>query len=192
MAVDIHGTDIVAAEAGRVVVRVVVMIEAVAVRYEVDNSLVFRADPDIASCILCQPGDEIAGYGMIAAVFPEHLELILCPVISVEASTPGSNPDIAFVIFYDVGDKIVAETAFIAGVIAIDGDLIAVVFVESVAGAKPHETAAVLEDGKDIVLRETRIDIQMFELQAGLLCCSHTTQEYRKRHGKSFSFDRFE
>jgi len=30
------------------------------------------------------------------------------------------------------------------------------------------------------------------ELQAGLLCRSHTTQKYRKRHGKSFSFDRFE
>jgi hypothetical protein len=24
------------------------------------------------------------------------------------------------------------------------------------------------------------------------LCCGQATQEYRKRHGKSFSFDRFE
>jgi len=191
-AVYIHRTDIVAAEAGRIFVRVMVMVEAVAVGNEINDPLVFRAYPDIAGSILRQPGDEIAGYGIVAAVLPEHLELILCPVVSVETSAPGSYPDIAFMIFYDVGNKIVAETAFAAGIVAIDRDLIAVVFVESVAGAKPHETPAVLEDGKDIVLRESCIDIQVFELKTGLLCCSCTTQEYRKRHGNSFSFDRFE
>jgi hypothetical protein len=171
-----------------------VMITAVAVRQEVDDSLVFRAYPDIARRILCQPGDEIAGYGVAAAILPEYLELILCPVISVEASAPGSYPDIAFMVFDDVGNKIIAETAFIAGIVAIDCDLIAVVFVEPVPGAKPHKTPAVLEDGKDIVLRESCIDIQMFELKTGslLLCGSSATQEYRKRHGKGFSFDRFE
>jgi len=193
-AVDIHRADIVAAEAGRVVVRVMVMIVAVAVRYEIDDTLVFRADPDIAGSILCQPGDEIAGYGIFAAILSEHLELILFPVISVEPSTAGSYPDIALAVFYDVGNKIIAETAFVAGIVAIDRDLIAIVFVETVPGAKPHKTAAVLEDGKDIVLRETCIDIQMFEpkTRPRLLCDSQATQEYRQGHGKGFSFDRFE
>jgi hypothetical protein len=41
-------------------------------------------------------------------------------------------------------------------------------------------------------LRQSCIDIQMFELKPGLLCVGHPTEECRQQQSQSLSFDWFE
>lgn len=81
-------------------------------------------------------------------------------------------------VFYDVRDEVIADAAFIPGIIAIDADLVSVVFVESVAGAEPYKTPAVLEDVENIVLGETVIYVQMLEFKPWLLCDSKVACGY--------------
>ncbi len=84
-------------------------------------------------------------------------------------------------IFDDVGDEIIADAAFVLWIIAVDDDTVTVVLVEAVAGAKPEEAPAVLEDVEDIVLRQTGINVQVLEFQTRLLSRAVVTQEGRQQ-----------
>src|SRR4051794_32018681 len=97
-------------------------------------------------------GNDIAGKGAGACIFPEGGELVGSAVITVQTSSACGYPDIPFMVFDDVGDEIIADAAFVLWVIAIDDDTVSIVFVEAVTGAEPNEAAAVLEDVEDIVL----------------------------------------
>lgn len=122
-------------------------------------------------------GDDVAGKGAGACVFPESSELVGGTVIPVKPSAAGGYPDIPFVILDDVGDEIIADAAFVLWVIAVDDDTVTVVFIESVAGAKPDEAAAVLEDVEDIVLGQTGIYVQVLKFQTRLLSRTVVTQD---------------
>jgi hypothetical protein len=190
LAVDVDITDVISTETGGIARLMMVVIEPSAVRLEVNDSLVFGAHPDITGRIFCQAGDEVTGDGGAARIFSECQELVLCPVVPVEPSSTCSYPYITTAVFNDVGDEVITETAFVPEVVAIDIDLVAVIFVETVPGTEPYEPPAVLEDTKDIVLGEACIDVQVFELKAWLLCSGGTTQQYCQRGSQELSFDR--
>ena len=63
-----------------------------------------------------------------------------------------SEPEVAFRIFGDAGDGIVADTAFVVGMIPESFEVIAVELVQSVAGAEPHISQLVLVDTSDMKL----------------------------------------
>lgn len=166
-----------------------VLIASEAVGQEVEDALVFGADPEIAFVVLCKAGDDVTGDGGGACVLSIRGELVCGEVIAVESSSPCGDPDIATVIFYNIGDKVVADAVFVPWVIAIDDDLIAVVFVEAVAGAEPYETAAVLEDVEDIVLGEAVVYFQVFEFKTRLLCGSKMACGYYQQGRQKGRFD---
>lgn len=188
-AVDEDVADIVAAETGGITVTMCVLAAAVAVRLEVDDALIFRAYPEIAGIVFRQAGDDIAGDRGGAGIFSKSGELIGGAIVPVQTSSPGADPDIAAMIFDNVGDEIIADAAFDPGVVAIDGDLVTVVSVEAVAGAEPYESAAVLEDVEDIVLREAVIYVQVFEFEAGLLGGGKMTCTYSQQERQYGGFD---
>lgn len=49
-------------------------------------------------------------------------------------------------IFDDAFDLVIGDRAGVAGVMAVEGEGVAVIAVEAVAGAEPHEAVAVAED----------------------------------------------
>lgn len=175
-AVDKHITDIIAAKACGIFVEMCELIEFVAIGDEAYEALIFGAYPNATFFIFNEAGDEVAGNGCAAGVLFEGSELVFSAIVSIKPSSPGRNPDIAAVVFYDVGDKVVADGSFIRRVVAIDADLVAIIFVETVTGAEPDETTAVLQDVEDIVLGEAVNYIQVLEFKTRLLCSSQATE----------------
>jgi hypothetical protein len=188
-AIDKDVADIIAAEAGGVFVEMCILIEFIAVGDEAYEALIFGADPQAAFFIFGEAGDEVAGNGCAAGVFSEGSELVFSAIVSVKSSSPGGNPDIAAAVFYDVGDEVVAYGAFIRGVIAVDVDPVAIVFIETVAGAEPDEATAVLQDVEDVVLGEAVNYIQVFKFKTRLLCSGPATEACHQQVSHELSFD---
>src|SRR6266851_9953476 len=75
----------------------------------------------------------------------EPCKIIFLPVEPVKP-VRGSNPQMMVPVFIDATDKIIAQTITVGRVIPVYHDFISVIAIESVAGAKPDESEAVLED----------------------------------------------
>ena len=189
LAIDEDVADIIAAEAGGVFVKMFVLIEFIAIGDEVQEALIFGAYPEAAFFIFDEAGDVVAGNGRAAGVFFEGNELVFSAIVSIQPSSPGGNPDKAVVVFYDVGDEVVAYGAFICRVIAIDADLVAIVFVEPVAGAEPDEATAILQDVEDIVLGKAVNYIQVFKFKTGVLCSGRATKACHQQGSQELNFD---
>jgi hypothetical protein len=189
VAIDKDVADIITAEAGGVIVEMRILIEFIAIGDEAYKALIFGADPEAAFFIFGEAGDKVAGDGCTAGVFSEGSELVFSAIVSVKSSSPGGNPEIAAVVFYDVGNEVVAYSAFISRVIAVDADLVAIVFVEAVAGAEPDEAAAVLQDVEDVVLGEAVNYIQVFKFETWLLCSGPATEACHQQISQELGFD---
>jgi len=116
-------------------------------RVEDVDAAAIGADPDLAAVVFDDGVDEF-GEGIGGIVY----ETIFCTVITVDAAAPGGDPEVSFPVFGECRYKVVAEAFGVAGVVLEDGEFVAIVAVEAVAGAEPHEAAAILEDAGDIAL----------------------------------------
>jgi hypothetical protein len=92
-------------------------------------------------------------------------ELLFIPVVAIDSPTPCAGPDIAVPVLDERGDEIVGEGTFIAFDVFVNGEIIAVVFIETVAGTQPHEPPAVLQDAGDVGLGKTGFRTDMLQLQ---------------------------
>ena len=70
-------------------------------------------------------------------------------------------------ILVDLPDGALAEAGGIVGVMAVDGETIAVVAVQPVIGPEPHEAVAILEDGPYRALGEALLDGEVLEAERG-------------------------
>jgi hypothetical protein len=66
-------------------------------------------------------------------------------------------------VFVEVFNIIVADAVAVCRIIPVHCHLVAIVFIQSVAGAKPHESPAVLENAFHGTIRETLFIAQVFE-----------------------------
>ena len=58
---------------------------------------------------------------------------------------------------------IVIQRYGITGYLIIDPELVTIIAIEPVIGAKPHKTPIILEDAKDKILGKAIVDGQVFE-----------------------------
>src|SRR5262249_48653201 len=117
------------------------------------------ADPDIALRVLQQIIDKGIGEGAI-----DKEELFLFAIIAVDSPTPGAYPDVPVAVFEEGGDKIIADGVFVVFEVPEYREVVAIVFVEAVAGTQPHKTPAVLQDAGDVGLGQTGLCANMLQL----------------------------
>jgi hypothetical protein len=101
-------------------------------------------------------------------------ELPLLPIEAVE-STSGPDPQHALPVFVQRGDLAIAEAGGIRRVVPVHVQVVTVVSVQPVAGAKPHEPHVILQDAGYGVLGEPVLNREAFESQALSLCCAEET-----------------
>ena len=74
------------------------------------------------------------------------LELVSRAVQPAQSSAAGRNPEIPTAVFEDVLHRVLLKRGRVRGVVIENGELIAVVAIESFLGAEPHEALRVLND----------------------------------------------
>ena len=84
----------------------------------------------------CNKEGVLGRNSLVAIVCEETFKGISAGIQPVNA-TVGGNPLNVFLFLYDVADYIVADTLDIAGIRFIDFKLPAVVYIQSIPGAKP-------------------------------------------------------
>ena len=133
------GLDVVVAKAGGVAGIVGIVMYCAGLWIEYVYAPAVRSDPDIPLVVLHDVVDEFCkGVGRIV------YEPVFQAIVPADAAAPGGDPEVAILVFGDRGDEIVANAFAVAGGVLVDGEFVAVVSIEAIAGAKPHKAAAVL------------------------------------------------
>src|SRR5579859_3522740 len=117
------------------------------------------ADPNIALGILQQVIDEGVGKGGI-----DEGELLFIAVVAIYSPAPCSHPEISVAVFEEGRDKVIADGMLVVLDVLIDREIVAIIFIESVTGSKPHKTPAVLQDAGDVRLGEACVRADVFQL----------------------------
>src|ERR1700733_7416467 len=134
------------------------------------QSMPFGADPEMAFLIGKKTTDIIGHETItirgIGGMMDKDLFL---PVKHGQPGAPDGQPEIAVRIFGNILHGIAGQAAAVAGLGFIDREAITVVFVQSVAGAEPHEAAAFLVDTDHVALGEAGFRSQVPELKMMLL-----------------------
>jgi hypothetical protein len=76
-------------------------------------------------------------------------------------------------ILNDAGGTAVADTGWIARIVAVDGEPMSIVPVEPILRAEPHEPLTVLKDAAHGALGKTVFDTQMLKAGDVALCGAH-------------------
>ena len=66
------------------------------------------------------------------------------PVEIIKAAAPGAYPQISFGVFNNAFNVIVTQAGEVACIVFLNGELVAVEFIQTVLCAEPHKTAAIL------------------------------------------------
>jgi hypothetical protein len=74
---------------------------------------------------------------------------VLISIINTEPSSQGTDPEIGLLIFEEAFDLVVGYGAGVFGVIPVNGESVAIIFVQPVPGAEPHESQFILQDTVD-------------------------------------------
>jgi hypothetical protein len=85
---------------------------------------------------------------------------------SIQSSAQSPNPEHPGSILIDGPDPVVAYAAGVLRIVLVDRKGIAIVLVQPVFRAKPHEPFAILEYAEHCVLRETLFDRDTLEPEA--------------------------
>jgi hypothetical protein len=124
-----------------------------------------RSDPKAAVVVFEERGYAVVteAIAILIAVFVAN-KMIGSGVQAVEAVC-SAYPELVVTVFADAADIAVAETVAIRLIVAVDDHVVAVVAVESIAGADPDEAAAVLKNGFDGAVGEALFAGEVGEIQ---------------------------
>ena len=89
-------------------------------------------------------------------------------VVAVQPSGGGADPEVAAHIGIQGQDVAVGEGVGVFLIVGEGGEVVAVVAVEPLLGAEPHEALAVLGDAQHAVLGEPIADAEAFKLEGAL------------------------
>ena len=112
-------------------------------------------DPECPRSVFIDYLDVIAAQtlGIIGIVLVTG-KLSCLSVESIEASTSCPDPEQACFVFVETPDEVAAQGVGIIGIFLDYSEAVAVVFVQTVFGTKPHEPLAVLQNAHNRALRQ--------------------------------------
>ncbi len=90
-------------------------------------------------------------------------ELIQIWVISIKATAQSTNPERTKMVFMNCPNPIIAQAVGIIRVVPVSREVLAIVFIQAILCPKPHESVAVLKNGKRTILGETVFHCYVFE-----------------------------
>lgn len=133
--------------------------EASAGRIKPAESAALGADPENAAAVLINTRNRIRPQaGAVSRGVPEVNEALCLLIETVQTTPVGADPEPVLAILENRVDHIVRNRLRIAPVVGEAGKTVAVVAVETVFGAEPHESPPVLEDAENGVLRYPFVD----------------------------------
>ena len=122
------------------------------------------AQPQRSSPILQNGKDTVAAQtGRIVGVMLVAGEGLRFPFIAIEPAVPGADPEVAGPVFVHRSDLVVAQAGRVGQGVLEDLHLVAVVAVQPVQRAKPHEAAMVAQDAPDFGVGETLLGGDVIE-----------------------------
>jgi hypothetical protein len=139
--------------------------EASAGDVEMDQA-VAGADPQAAGAIADDGGDRAVARHPLGGGREGIAHELLGGLVEARQAAARAEPQSPFAVFPGCLYIVVRQRGGIARVAAEDAHLVAVVAVQSVLGAEPHESGPVLQDGLDRFLRQPLFQAHVFEAQA--------------------------
>lgn len=107
----------------------------------------------------------------LAALFVEVVAEAVFLFVVVGKAVAGADPDAALAVDGDDAGDVVGYGGGVGGIVLVDGEGVAVVFVDAVVGGKPHVAALVLVDGEDGALGKTVAESDVDKGDLLGLCC---------------------
>ena len=86
-----------------------------------------------------------------------------CGVEFVYAAMSRDNPQITMIVFLQILSGVAAYAPRIVAVVLVDQESDAVIAAEAVFGGKPHETPVILQNRKDMILRQAIVGGEVSE-----------------------------
>jgi len=105
------------------------------------------------------------------------------PVIITGEATIGSGyPQYAILIFKKVRDNITAETITPARLCTKDKEIIAIIAIEPIFRAYPIKASLVLQDAIDLIVRESIVRVELFEIESRWLSLKEGDQAIKHEY----------
>ena len=138
---------------------------------EKDKSIRHGADPHVVILVGAGSDQVVCGNaGRVIGVVLVTDKMFAVTVEHVQSTARRGDPEIALAVLGDVRDVIVAQAGLIVLIFLVDRYVVTVVPVQSILRTEPHESAAVLKNGKHIALGEAVFVAEPLELQVLILC----------------------
>src|SRR4030095_15504109 len=131
---------------------------------ELVEAAVLGTEPEIAVTVLDHALDRSASERVTVIRVMQVTCTALGPGIESIHPGAGGNPQISFVILHQILEEVGAQAARVVRVVLVlllHDEAVTVIPIEAVAGSKPHEPAAILQNVDHVALREAVVGREM-------------------------------